>query len=238
MTKSRAVVPFVLASVVAAYWLWLRPSAQEPIPALEARSEPQGRNKIQNAARTPSTFPVADEAPAIRKAAAAPLKAPYTEKEIQEIRVGMRVSLAALYGAQKSFFSEYNRYASDFDALGYSPEEKVFRFNTGFLRPYYPSASRSTPVEREAQQIHSYESIVEREIREMGQAGHKFSPEMQNVRLEEAASFCRNSCTASETQFEMISVANLDEDPDLDVWLMNDKKELVQVQDDLAPQSY
>lgn len=48
---------------------------------------------------------------------------PLTPKEIEEARSEMKLSLVAIYGAQKSFHAEYNRYSTDlYRGLGYAPE--------------------------------------------------------------------------------------------------------------------
>jgi hypothetical protein len=156
----------------------------------------------------------------------------------QEIRSSMKVSLAALYAAQKAFYSEFGRYSTDFHALGYSPGGENMQYKTGFLRAYLPKQGRS-PSEATQGPVLSHDDLDAdlRRKSSSGSAGAKglsFAPGMEYVRLEQAAGFCRDGCTASETGFEILSVANLDQDPDLDVWVINENKEMLHVQDDLA----
>jgi hypothetical protein len=43
---------------------------------------------------------------------------------------------------------------------------------------------------------------------------------------------CRRGCTASRDRFEMVAAFNLDADPTLDVWIINESKELIHIVDD------
>ncbi len=43
-----------------------------------------------------------------------------------------KLALAAIYGAEKSFYSEYAAYAGSMDAIGYAPEGAKRFYNVGF----------------------------------------------------------------------------------------------------------
>lgn len=43
-----------------------------------------------------------------------------------------KIALSAIYGAEKSFYSEYSAYATGMDAIGYAPEGQRRYYNTGF----------------------------------------------------------------------------------------------------------
>ncbi len=148
----------------------------------------------------------------------------------------MKVSLAALYAGQKSFFAEYSRYSTDFLALGYSPEGSL-KHKTGFLRPYNPKEATS-PTEQSGRQILSTDELNDLYEREQGPNKlFSITPEAKKISLEMAARFCRNGCTADGEHFEIFAVANLDEDPDLDVWLIDETKTILHANDDLASES-
>lgn len=62
-------------------------------------------------------------------AIAAPNFAKYQSKARQaEAKIG----LAAIYTAEKSFYSEYSAYASSYDAIGFQPEGNRRFYGTGF----------------------------------------------------------------------------------------------------------
>jgi prepilin-type N-terminal cleavage/methylation domain-containing protein len=44
-----------------------------------------------------------------------------------------KIALAAIYGAEKSFYSEYAAYVSSMDAIGYQPEGARRFYNVGFV---------------------------------------------------------------------------------------------------------
>lgn len=43
-----------------------------------------------------------------------------------------KIALSAIYGAEKSFYSEYSAYATGLDAVGYAPEGQKRFYNVGF----------------------------------------------------------------------------------------------------------
>lgn len=43
-----------------------------------------------------------------------------------------KIALSAIYGAEKSFYSEYSSYATGLDAIGYAPEGQKRFYNVGF----------------------------------------------------------------------------------------------------------
>lgn len=43
-----------------------------------------------------------------------------------------KIALSAIYGAEKSFYSEYSSYATGMDAIGYAPEGQKRFYNIGF----------------------------------------------------------------------------------------------------------
>jgi hypothetical protein len=141
----------------------------------------------------------------------------------EEIRSHMKVSLAAIYGAQKATFHELGRYTTDLKALGYLPvmeAGKKLWSVTGFLRPSstQPSSSAEDPRTMNTKAIVPKEALSESAAR---------------LNLDEISErYCRNGCTASESGFELLSIANLDDDPDLEIWSINERKELTQLSAD------
>jgi prepilin-type N-terminal cleavage/methylation domain-containing protein len=62
-------------------------------------------------------------------AIAAPNFAKYQSKARQS---EAKIALSAIYGAEKSFYSEYAAYSSGMDAVGYAPEGNKRFYNVGF----------------------------------------------------------------------------------------------------------
>lgn len=211
----------LLVLVLLGLWLFFRGPENHLVP--EEAVPAEGSGEVNPALPRYKPAPVARESARIVAPEKAPAPSAAQLENAEKIRSSMKISLAALYGAQKSFFSEYGRYSTDFNELGYLPEEDTFTYKTGFLREFSPKDATLT-----GRQISSFDALVE------GSKRKNFSEAMAAARLEDAARYCQWDCTASESHFEILSVANLDDDPDLDVWVINDKKVITQAHDDLA----
>ena len=224
---------FLLACFAAAL-LWTSRGTGEKVPFAPLADAPPPSPPVRSAPAPAAQ--ATDEARETSAAPARPAQGISPEERLERangIRSSMKVSLAALYAAQKSFYSEYARYSTDFNALGYSPEDETFRHKTGFLKTFTPLEPTSE-TEARSRQVSSFDEL-DAYYRERDPNGRlPFSPETESLDLEDAARFCRKGCTASETEFEILSAANLDDDPELDVWLIDETKMLVHVNDDLA----
>lgn len=71
-------------------------------------------------------------------AIAAPNFARYQSKARQS---EAKIALSAIYGAEKSFYSEYSAYAGGLDAVGYSPEGQKRFYTVGFSAAHTASVS-------------------------------------------------------------------------------------------------
>ncbi|HEY8280797.1 MAG TPA: hypothetical protein VIH99_14295 [Bdellovibrionota bacterium] len=152
-----------------------------------------------------------------------------SDSEVSKVRSDMKISLAAIYGAQKSFYSEYHRYSTDLRQIGYSPESpQKLSFKTGFLAPFYPQNLNKTEDPR----FRSFDDYVESD-RSTPDQGIHYANGAESLDLSSAQHFCKQGCTADAEHFEVITAANLDNDPDLDVWILSETKTIVHVFDDL-----
>ncbi|MGZ3707141.1 MAG: hypothetical protein ACXVA8_14015, partial [Bdellovibrionota bacterium] len=116
--RRRALIIPLLALVgilLALYFLWKGKTSTENIPPLEL-AVPAATSTATSAtpAPAPAAARVAQKAPSDGHT--------LTKEEIGMIQSEARISLASLYSAEKSYFSEYNRYSTDFNQIGYSPE--------------------------------------------------------------------------------------------------------------------
>jgi len=204
---------------------------QPPLPGAPAVTPIAPPLPAPAKASSDSAVSVTEPARAVTATAKKPFPLALTPEQIEAIRTEMKVSLAAMYGAEKSYFSEYGRYTTDFNQLGYSPERREINIKTGFVAAYQPE----NPLKTEDPRFMSFDEFFSEYPPKGGQDPLKFSPSAEGFRLADVSRFCRQGCTASESGFEIISASNLDGDPDLDVWTINEKKELVHAFDDLAP---
>jgi hypothetical protein len=227
---------WVIVMALALFWFWPKRESSSERDAAKAIGKPSARNPapatakpVTEASANPEGQPKGK--PRLTKAE--------HDKWAQSVQTQMKVALAGNYGGEKSFYSEYRRYSTDFNATGYLPESEEISFKVGFIRTFNPLKSVG-PTEGTSHPVSSLDELnqyLQEKARRNGQEPKpfKFADSAKGVRIEDAARYCQSECTASETGFEAIAVANLDDDPDLDVWLINDKKEMLHVHDDLAP---
>ena len=209
-----------LAALVWAIWSLTREKSAEStrtlldtIPALEAPLE--------------VSAPAA--APAPKSEGAKPKS--LSPAEIQAARSEMKVALAANYGGQKSFFSEYNRYSTDFRMIGYVPEPGALLYaKFGYLSPFVPS----NPLENEDHRFIDSDAFVNEE-EAVPEGRPVYRPSAEAITLGNYSGFCRQGCTAGDDFFELMVAAQLIEGYPADVWVINEKKELRHVQDGTRP---
>jgi len=173
--------------------------------------------------QSPTSQSAKDSAPRATSAPQAvkssPDFAPLNPAEIAVARSEMKVTLAGIYGAQKSFYAEYGRYSTDLNALGYSPEGEKRMSRAGFLRPFQPEVFAGSE-DPNSLNIDQFENKV-----------FKFSRSAVGVSLGNLSRYCRQGCTADNDQFELIAAAQLSPGAEPDVWVINQNKELIHVND-------
>lgn len=132
-----------------------------------------------------------------------------TSEKIQQVRRKMKSTLVSIYAAQTTFFAEYNRYSVDFKETGFSLDMNSSKldFKFGFI-----------------------DSDSDQYIEP-----NQYSNLSKQFKLQDVRKFCKAGCTIRADGFEAIIATNLDNDSDLDVWTINEKKEMEHVFDDLAP---
>lgn len=151
-----------------------------------------------------------------------------TQEQIVQRRSATKSALSSAYMSIVAFHAEYDRYTTDLAAAGYMPQEGVMPAKFGFLQPYEPRGGRE---ENEVPSRHSSEIFLNLQDDE-GQPIYSYDKHSKNVDLAKYARFCRDGCSASDTRFELIAAFNLDEDETLDVWIIDQNKEIRHVVDD------
>ena len=169
--------------------------------------------------------------PASTKTAAQP---PATEPpEIKSLRSRIRFSLSTIYVAQKSYFNEHKRYTSDLLAAGWNPmdREKELPYRAGFLKEFIPETYddlyfREDPRRMTAELLYSDP--------QMGDS-YRIADNARRLYLPDFEHLCQNDCGVYADGFEFMLAAPLP-GGGVDVWTINENKELRHVQDGLARQ--
>mgnify|MGYP003392937427 CR=1 FL=1 len=152
-----------------------------------------------------------------------------TVEEIKSIRSSIKLNMSALYTAQASFNSDVQRYTTDIAYAGFSLEKPSY-FKMGFLSPFHPHETYQK--EQPEDSLNSDALVLKDSYRE--QDGEiPYHPTASEIDLDQLSKYCTKGCTAAEDGFEAIFAANLDSDDTLDVWLINEKKQIIHKVDDL-----
>lgn len=149
---------------------------------------------------------------------------------VKKLRKEIRTALHSAYAAQKATHAEFQHYSTDFHSTGfwYTGTSSLFNFKMGYLGSYF-SEEHLSP---EHGLIESTEDLIGKENKDT-QEKFKYGPYAENIDFAGLKKFCKKNCTASADFFEFISATNLDKDDTLDVWLIDETKNVQHVSDDL-----
>jgi hypothetical protein len=143
----------------------------------------------------------------------------------------MKMSLMAIYGAEKSFYSEYRRYSTDFRALGYMPEGELSS-KAGFVSGYNPEKL----VGVEDSRFLTTDDIMEIEKQNDAAAGFRYGSTAMDVNIKDSGQYCQRGCTADGEHFEVMSIAQLKEGQSPEAWVIDETKGLRQVSNGFGDQ--
>lgn len=229
----------VIITILIAICLWFLLNRQRPMnePSTENESEIATNETVENSPEraSPSTTPIDALNPPptpfpksqTTSSAAPPLK-PLTELEITERRQIIRAMLLGLYTAQAAYFAEYNRYSSDLGHIGYLPSEGTIKARFGFLEPYTPNGGLNSNEDPSRSNSDAFIGLKD----DGGDTIYQYDEYSRPASLGKYERYCDNRCTVTADQFELISAVNLDADETLDVWIIDNRKNIRHVVDD------
>ena len=161
----------------------------------------------------------------------APVQKVFDLKDIKQKRLNAQVNMASFYGFMVDFHRKYNRYTTDLRSAKASLSRYTLANKTGFINQF--SANINNPIEGLNEDMSRMNTdFLISEAASIPNNGFIYSKEAEQINFKDYEKFCRNKCSADENSFEIISIIPFDEDH-VDVWLMNEQKEMVQVQDGL-----
>lgn len=149
---------------------------------------------------------------------------------IRQIQRGAIGDLQLLLRHQNEFKARTGTYTTDLNALGIAPKMVLYKF--GFTSP-----SSVSPNVAEPGFVHRPELMDLDALKAAIPAlDMKYSPvtKLETIDFAAAAARLCPDCTASESAFKAVALANLDADDDLDVWVIDQGGETRHVSDDLA----
>lgn len=151
--------------------------------------------------------------------------------EIEKLRSEAKMSLAANYTALKAFYAEWNRYTTDLKAMGFTPIKSELHFKLGFTKQFQPSeANQNTNEDFSSTKNLSTDTFIGEKEAQSGQI-FRYAPGLDSINLDEYSRYCERGCTATDKDFEILLILPLLNSKKVDVWVVNEKKEIIQVLD-------
>lgn len=145
-------------------------------------------------------------------------------------RLNANVNLDELYTAQKIYRGENGHYTTDLVATGWKPAQALMSYKLSFLEPSVPMDVDEIPTRTGTDDFLTINEALT-------DAPYVYSPDAQMIDLSRYAALCRTGCTADAQSFEVMIAVPLDNQGRADIWLLNERKELVHVWDGLSNQA-
>ena len=174
-------------------------------------------------------MPVASESEADKKWTAEEMK------EIKRRRDNAKFALASTFTAMMSFKAEFDRYSTDLKSLGFSPMQSEMNYKLGFVHQFRPSGSDNNGTNEDwNSEINLTTDTFVGEVEPQSSQKYKYTPESEKIDMKDYAKYCVRGCTSSEGEFEILLVLPLPNSSRVDVWTVNERKEITQVLDGTA----
>jgi hypothetical protein len=153
-------------------------------------------------------------------------------KKIENMRSEAKMSLAANYTALMSFHAEWDRYTTDLKSMGFAPYRSELIYKLGFIKQFQPSevANQNTNEDFNSTKNLTTDAFIGEKESQSGKV-YRYAPELNNINLDEYSKYCQRGCTATDKEFEILLVLPLLNSGKVDVWIINEKKEIIQVLD-------
>lgn len=149
-------------------------------------------------------------------------------EEIEHIRQKVKSLLSGAYASQMAFKAEYDQYVSDIMVAGVSLDP-VVTFKAGFLERSAEPPGMTSQVNIDVRRMNTDSLMGERD--EATNEVYEYAPNVQDIDLSAYKGFCKYGCTANKDHFEMMMAVPLGSAEKVDVWIINDQKEIIQVKD-------
>lgn len=146
--------------------------------------------------------------------------------ELSEVtrRLGVPVNLSEIFSGQQGFFDINGRYTTDLLSLEWLPTRTLMLYKLGFLTP--------SPTEGEFEDpMRMTSDIYLTEIDDATGAPFVYDPRAHLVDLRSHARLCRRGCSADSRGFELMIAVPVGGTGGVDIWLLNERKELTHVWD-------
>ena len=145
------------------------------------------------------------------------------DRQVRGIQHGALVDLMLIAEKEAAFKKANGVYTTDLKALGIAPKRVLYKF--GFVTASAAGASESVDPSRK-----DLDALLKSDPK----LKIEYSPltKLKDIEFDKLASYCPD-CTAGPAGFKAVAAANLDDDPVLDVWTIDETGRVTHVVNDL-----
>lgn len=159
--------------------------------------------------------------------------APYFGKDphqtqIHNVQMAAKADLQLMLEAEKTFYSQYQTYTTDMNALAVAPKSVLYKI--GFVTPAVNLPKIESPAFTHRPELKDYDAL-KAAIPKL-QIAYSPLTKLSEISINDLGKYCAD-CTAHKDGFRAIAAANLDDDADLDIWTIEQSGTIVHVRDDL-----
>ncbi|MDZ4082083.1 MAG: hypothetical protein U1E10_04035 [Bdellovibrionales bacterium] len=171
------------------------------------------------------------------------------QRQLKAIQVAVRADLDLVFQAQQKFYKEHGFYTTDLKALELWPKRVLYAF--GFVKAasfkeatdgVTSSSMGDSKWNPEMRTIAMLAAQRSQDAIDKAKSDPGYKPDapiilspmtqVKSIDFDRLISFCPD-CTATKTTFKMVAAANLDSDPVLDVWTIDQTGAVQHLIDDL-----
>lgn len=220
----------LIAVVLVAIAFFALRSKRSPVETPVESGKPYTEIPVAETPQEPKPSPVEKVSPPPATTKPLPVGPSLPMDKIQELRNQARAHLSASYTAQRAFRAEFGRYTTDLKAMGWAPTSANVAFKLGFLTEFRPNPSNDPPMDivEDPRQM-STDSFVGDRFDDV--TSYRYDDIANSLALGEYSRFCSNGCTASDDSFEILLAVPLGDTDHVDVWILNEKKQMEMVFD-------
>jgi ABC-type Fe3+-hydroxamate transport system substrate-binding protein len=148
------------------------------------------------------------------------------KQQARAIQAGAQLDLNLIYDAEKEFHAKNGFYTTDLVALRIWPKKILYKI--GFVQPAAKNVGMTEGLDNSRLNLDIVKKAHPDWVIEYSSLTH-----LNEIDFAKMASFCPD-CTAGKTYFKAVAVANLNDDPILDVWTIDEKHKVQHLIDDLG----
>ncbi len=158
------------------------------------------------------------------------------DRQIRGIQLAARADLALLQERMDAFRAKNGFFTTDLAALNLdAPKDLKVLYKFGFVTASSTEVEKATALNGQAVDLDPSRKDLDALKVADPKIAIEYSPttRLDQVDFAKMGSYCVD-CTATRTNFKAIAAANLDQDPALDVWTIDEQGNITHVVDDLG----